>query len=232
MEPVRWGILSTARINHAVLEHDTLRNIQNVTGSNLAETITGNEQRNTIDGRGGNDGADADTLTGGANADTFAFTFITDSAGSRPASTCSSRNRSADIPRRSSARSPSPRSRPLVMEAFMYRHHPQTRKLEEIVSSGAIGELRQLRSTFSFTLDKPMTFAGVRSWTEVLWWISAATASARSACSPASRKDWLASSTSRRLASRRGSPVSCAFPAECSESSTARTTCRKTWAST
>ena len=43
----------------------------------------------------------------------------------------------------------------LVMEAFMYRHHPQTRKLEEVVSSGAIGELRQLRSTFSFTLDKP-----------------------------------------------------------------------------
>ena len=40
----------------------------------------------------------------------------------------------------------------LLMEAFMYRHHPQTAKLKEVVSSGAIGELRQLRSLFSFTL--------------------------------------------------------------------------------
>jgi len=40
----------------------------------------------------------------------------------------------------------------LLMEAFMYRHHPQTHKLKEVVSSGAIGELRQLRSSFSFTL--------------------------------------------------------------------------------
>jgi predicted dehydrogenase len=40
----------------------------------------------------------------------------------------------------------------LLMEAFMYRHHPQTRKLKEVVASGAIGELRQLRSLFTFTL--------------------------------------------------------------------------------
>lgn len=40
----------------------------------------------------------------------------------------------------------------LLMEAFMYRHHPQTRKAVELVRDGAIGELRQLRSLFSFTL--------------------------------------------------------------------------------
>ena len=38
------------------------------------------------------------------------------------------------------------------MEAFMYRHHPQTHKLKEVLESGAVGELRQLRSRFSFTL--------------------------------------------------------------------------------
>jgi predicted dehydrogenase len=43
----------------------------------------------------------------------------------------------------------------LLMEAFMYRHHPQTKKLQEVVASGAIGELRNLRSSFSFTLDDP-----------------------------------------------------------------------------
>jgi xylose dehydrogenase (NAD/NADP) len=41
----------------------------------------------------------------------------------------------------------------LLMEAFMYRHHPQTRKFAEVVAEGAIGELRQIRSAFSFTLD-------------------------------------------------------------------------------
>jgi predicted dehydrogenase len=40
----------------------------------------------------------------------------------------------------------------LLMEAFMYRHHPQTHKAAELVRSGAIGELRQVRSRFSFTL--------------------------------------------------------------------------------
>jgi len=40
----------------------------------------------------------------------------------------------------------------LLMEAFMYRHHPQTHKAVELVRDGAIGELRQLRSLFSFTL--------------------------------------------------------------------------------
>jgi D-xylose 1-dehydrogenase (NADP+, D-xylono-1,5-lactone-forming) len=40
----------------------------------------------------------------------------------------------------------------LLMEAFMYRHHPQTRKAAELVRAGAIGELRQVRSLFSFTL--------------------------------------------------------------------------------
>jgi predicted dehydrogenase len=40
----------------------------------------------------------------------------------------------------------------LLMEAFMYRHHPQTLKAAELVAGGAIGEVRQLRSRFSFTL--------------------------------------------------------------------------------
>jgi D-xylose 1-dehydrogenase (NADP+, D-xylono-1,5-lactone-forming) len=38
------------------------------------------------------------------------------------------------------------------MEAFMWRHHPQTRRLLELVRDGAIGELRLVRSTFSFPL--------------------------------------------------------------------------------
>jgi predicted dehydrogenase len=40
----------------------------------------------------------------------------------------------------------------LLSEAFMYRHNPQTAKLAELVRDGAIGELRLIRSTFSYGL--------------------------------------------------------------------------------
>jgi D-xylose 1-dehydrogenase (NADP+, D-xylono-1,5-lactone-forming) len=40
----------------------------------------------------------------------------------------------------------------LLSEAFMYRHNPQTAKLVELVRDGAVGELRLIRSTFSYGL--------------------------------------------------------------------------------
>jgi xylose dehydrogenase (NAD/NADP) len=42
----------------------------------------------------------------------------------------------------------------ILMEAFMYRHHPQTRRAAELIADGAIGELRVVRSHFGFTLDE------------------------------------------------------------------------------
>jgi D-xylose 1-dehydrogenase (NADP+, D-xylono-1,5-lactone-forming) len=39
-----------------------------------------------------------------------------------------------------------------VMEAFMYRHHPQTAKLIELVEGGAIGTLQEIRAAFSYSL--------------------------------------------------------------------------------
>ena len=40
----------------------------------------------------------------------------------------------------------------VLMEAFMWRHNPQTAKLVELVAGGAIGELRLIRSVFSYSL--------------------------------------------------------------------------------
>jgi D-xylose 1-dehydrogenase (NADP+, D-xylono-1,5-lactone-forming) len=40
----------------------------------------------------------------------------------------------------------------LMSEAFMWRHNPQTKKLQELVDGGAIGELRLIRSAFSYSL--------------------------------------------------------------------------------
>ncbi len=41
----------------------------------------------------------------------------------------------------------------VLMEAFMYRHHPQMRRVVEIVSGGAVGRLRAIRAVFTFRLD-------------------------------------------------------------------------------
>ena len=40
----------------------------------------------------------------------------------------------------------------LLMEGFMYRHNPQTHRVKELVESGAIGRLRMIRASFSFPL--------------------------------------------------------------------------------
>ncbi len=42
----------------------------------------------------------------------------------------------------------------IVTEAFMYRHHPQTLQVKALVDEGAIGELMLIRGSFSFYLDR------------------------------------------------------------------------------
>jgi D-xylose 1-dehydrogenase (NADP+, D-xylono-1,5-lactone-forming) len=41
----------------------------------------------------------------------------------------------------------------LLMEGFMYRHNPQTRRLTELIAEGAIGRVRMICSAFSFPAD-------------------------------------------------------------------------------
>jgi D-xylose 1-dehydrogenase (NADP+, D-xylono-1,5-lactone-forming) len=40
----------------------------------------------------------------------------------------------------------------VLMEAFMYRHHPQTRVVADLVAGGAVGRLRTIRSSSGFVL--------------------------------------------------------------------------------
>ena len=42
------------------------------------------------------------------------------------------------------------RNNVFLMEAFMYRCHPQTAQLVELIRSGTIGEVRVIQATFSF----------------------------------------------------------------------------------
>jgi D-xylose 1-dehydrogenase (NADP+, D-xylono-1,5-lactone-forming) len=46
----------------------------------------------------------------------------------------------------------------MVMEAFMYRFHPQFEEIRWLVADGAIGELRLVRSAFSYQLERTEDF--------------------------------------------------------------------------
>lgn len=42
----------------------------------------------------------------------------------------------------------------IVTEAFMYRHHPQTLKVQELVKSGSLGSVKLIRGSFSYVLTR------------------------------------------------------------------------------
>ena len=46
----------------------------------------------------------------------------------------------------------------VLAEAFMYRHQPQTLKVKELVESGALGSLRLIKGAFTFTLANPQDY--------------------------------------------------------------------------
>jgi predicted dehydrogenase len=52
----------------------------------------------------------------------------------------------------------------ILMEAFMWRHHPQAAAARSLVDDGAIGRLRQIHTTFSFPL---VDLANVRMVTDL-----------------------------------------------------------------
>jgi predicted dehydrogenase len=51
-----------------------------------------------------------------------------------------------------------------VMEAFMYRFHPQWRWARQVVEEGRIGPLRTIHSFFSFHEDDPASILNHREW--------------------------------------------------------------------
>jgi predicted dehydrogenase len=51
-----------------------------------------------------------------------------------------------------------------VMEAFMYRHHPQWKKIKELIYSGEIGDLKSINAAFSYHNTNP---ADVRNQADI-----------------------------------------------------------------
>ena len=52
----------------------------------------------------------------------------------------------------------------IVTEAFMYKHHPQTLRVLELVKQETIGELLLIKSAFTFNLDQPDDVRWVPEW--------------------------------------------------------------------
>ena len=157
VEPVRWGLLSTARINEAI--------ITGAAGSEAAEivAVASRDQaraddyarRHGIERAHGSyealledDGVDVVYISL-PNSMHVEWSVRALEAGKHVLCEKPMDKRPEEVERAFDA---ADRAGRLLMEAFMYRHHPQTKKLKEVVESGAIGELRQVRSLFSFTL--------------------------------------------------------------------------------
>jgi xylose dehydrogenase (NAD/NADP) len=159
-DAVRWGILSTARINRLVIP-----------GAHAPEKIE-------LVGVAGRDGARAEAYAreweiprayGSYEAlladDEIEAVYIslpnnlhvewsirTLEAGKHVLCEKPLAKRAAEVERAFDA---AERAGRLLSEAFMYRHNPQARRLVELVESGAIGDLRVVRSCFSFTVGDP-----------------------------------------------------------------------------
>ena len=43
----------------------------------------------------------------------------------------------------------------IIAEAFMYRHHPQTLKIQEMIAGGKIGQVRLVKGAFTYNLTRP-----------------------------------------------------------------------------
>jgi xylose dehydrogenase (NAD/NADP) len=43
----------------------------------------------------------------------------------------------------------------VISEAFMYRHHPQTQKIKQMIDEGDIGKLQLIRGSFCYTITRP-----------------------------------------------------------------------------
>lgn len=50
----------------------------------------------------------------------------------------------------------------VLAEAFMYRHHPQTMQAKEIVDSGALGKLQLIRGAFTFMLKREGNYRTIK----------------------------------------------------------------------
>jgi D-xylose 1-dehydrogenase (NADP+, D-xylono-1,5-lactone-forming) len=157
-EPVRWGLLSTARINEAILDgaRQSARTEVVAVASRDQARADGYARERGIERAYGSYDAlladdDVDVVYNSLPNSMHVEWSVRALEAGKHVLCEKPMDRRVDAVEH--AFDTAERAERLLMEAFMYRHHPQTQKAAELVREGAIGELRQLRSRFSFTLS-------------------------------------------------------------------------------
>ena len=157
--PVRWGILSTAHINR--LAHPARAGVGQGRPGSASRAATGRAPRSTRE-RGQipprlrlvRGAARRPGDRGGVHlaAEHPPLRVVDPRAGGRQARALREAAVAVARPRSRRSFDAAERAGRLLSEAFMYRHNPQTARLASLVAAGAIGELRLVRSTFSYSL--------------------------------------------------------------------------------
>jgi xylose dehydrogenase (NAD/NADP) len=159
-EPVRWGLLSTARINLKVLAGaagcEAVEVLAVASRSQAAAEAYAAEH--AIERAYGSYEAllaDRDveavyiSLPNGLHVD---WSIRALAAGKHVLCEKPLSSRASEVERAFDAADQADR---LLMEAFMYRHNPQTKRLAELLHEGVVGRVRALRASFGFHLDDP-----------------------------------------------------------------------------
>jgi predicted dehydrogenase len=157
---VRWGIISTARINHKF--------IAGARQSSALEILAvASRQRDSAERYAADNGIERayggyDALLADPDIDAVyislpnsmhvEWTVKALAAGKHVLCEKPMGRRAADV---QMAFDVAEREGRLLMEAFMYRHNPQTRRLVELLEAGAVGRVRLIRSAFSFAAGDP-----------------------------------------------------------------------------
>ncbi|MFZ5822637.1 MAG: Gfo/Idh/MocA family protein [Chloroflexota bacterium] len=159
IQPLRWGLLSTARINRALIPalRGSRRNLLSAVASRSQEAANAYAKKWRIPRALGsyealiNDpGIDViyNPLPNHLHAE---WTIKALQAGKHVLCEKPLALSASDVDEMAAAAKEAGRA---LTEAFMYRHHPQTLKVQELVSKGVLGELRLIRGAFTFVFTR------------------------------------------------------------------------------
>jgi predicted dehydrogenase len=159
-DAVRWGLLSTARINQALIA-----GIRAADGAELVAVASRSEasasayaaEQGIPRAHGSYEALLADpevdvVYVSLPNALHVPWSVAALQAGKHVLCEKPMARRAADVLEAYDAAAHAQR---LLMEAFMWRFHPQTELMARLAGDGTLGELRQVRAAFSFSLPDP-----------------------------------------------------------------------------
>jgi xylose dehydrogenase (NAD/NADP) len=156
--PVRWGILSTARINRRVvprLQESPESELVAVASRDPARAGAYAAEHGIPRAHGSYEALLADpeieaVYVSLPNGEHVPWSIRALEAGKHVLCEKPLTRRRAEAERAFDAAG---RAGRLLVEAFMYRHHPQTLRFQELLRGGAIGEVRHVHASFSFPLS-------------------------------------------------------------------------------